>query len=122
MLFIHAFVLLLRYDALARFSDFETIYSLTKSRKVSNRPINSGTVENVCNAIKYACAWYPKDVLCLQRSFVTVSLLRKHGIGARLVIGSQTIPFKAHAWVEVRDQPVAEGSPVRATYAVLDRC
>lgn len=68
------------------------------------------------------CAWYPKQALCLQRSFVTTYLLRKHGIAAQMVLGAQKLPFKAHAWVEVDGRAINERSNAQATYAIWDRC
>jgi hypothetical protein len=76
----------------------------------------------VCTAVNYACVWYPKQALCLQRSFVTTYLLRKHGFAAQLVLGAQKLPFKAHAWVEVDGRAINERSEVQATYTVWDKC
>ena len=73
-------------------------------------------------AVNYAGVWYPKQALCLQRSFVTTYLLRKYGLSAHMVLGAQKLPFKAHAWVEVEGRAVNERSNVQATYAVWDRC
>ena len=67
------------------------------------------------------CVWYPKQALCLQRSFVVTYLLRKNGIPAQLVMGAQRLPFKAHAWVEVNGSAINERSNVRAAFAVWDR-
>jgi len=122
MLFLRAFLALFVYDALTTFCRFETIYSRVKHWNVTGSCVGENTLDRVCMAVNYACSWYPKQALCLQRSFVTTYLLRKHGIHALMVLGSQKLPFKAHAWVEVDGQAVNERSNVQATYAVWDRC
>jgi hypothetical protein len=122
MLFIQALLALLSYDILSRFFHFKTIYSAVKKWKVADRRRETGAVGRVCSAVNYACVWYPKQALCLQRSFVTVYLLRKYGIAAQMVLGAQKVPFKAHAWVEVNGHAVNERSDVQATYAIWDKC
>jgi len=61
-------------------------------------------------------------VLFLQRSAATACLLKKYGVAAQLVIGTQPLPFKAHAWVEVEGTVVNDKPYIREMYAVLDRC
>jgi hypothetical protein len=74
-------------------------------------------------AVNYACVWYPKQALCLQRAFVTTYLLRKHGefLQQTWSWARRNCPFKAHAWVEVDGRAVNERSNVQATYAVWDK-
>jgi len=122
MLFCRAIFTLLAYDVLSTVCRFNTLYLMIKRWKVALRPTDSATIERVCIAVNYACIWYPKQALCLQRSFVTTYLLRKSGIAAHMVLGAQKLPFKAHAWVEVDGRVINERSSVQATYAVWDRC
>jgi transglutaminase superfamily protein len=122
MLFFRALLTLFAYDVLSTFCRFETIYSMVKNWKLVSAPFSQDTINRVCIAVNYACAWYPKQALCLQRSFVTTYLLRKQGVPAHMVLGAQKLPFKAHAWVEVDGQAINERSNVQATYAVWDRC
>ncbi len=122
MLFIRALLTLFAYDLLSTFCRFETIYSMVKSWDVASAPSSQDTINRVSMAVNYACIWYPKQALCLQRSFVTTYLLRKHGVPAHMVLGAQKLPFKAHAWVEVDGHAINERSNVQATYAVWDRC
>jgi hypothetical protein len=122
MLFLRALFLLLAYDILNALCRFQTIYSMVRSWKVTPRTGVSNLIDKVCAAVNYACVWYPRQALCLQRSFVTTYLLRKHGVAAQMVLGAQKMPFKAHAWVEVDGRAINERSNVQATYAVWDRC
>jgi hypothetical protein len=121
-LFFRALFALFAFDALNTFCRFATIYTMVKRWKVGRNPANRDTRDRVCKAVNYACIWYPKQALCLQRSFVTTYLLRKYGIPAQMVLGAQKLPFKAHAWVEVDGQAINERSNVQATYAVWVRC
>ncbi len=122
MLFFRALLTLGAYDVLSIFCRFKTIYSMVQDWRVASAPSGEDTINRVCQAVNYACIWYPKQALCLQRSFVTTYLLRKSGVPAQMVLGAQKIPFKAHAWVEVDERAINERSNVQATYAVWDRC
>jgi hypothetical protein len=122
MLFVRALLTLFAYDVLSTFCRFETIYSMVKRWTVTRRPTDANTINRVCTATNYACIWYPKQVLCLQCAFVTTYLLRKKGVAAKMVLGAQKFPFKAHAWVEVEGRAINERSNVQVTYAVWDRC
>jgi hypothetical protein len=122
ILFCHALCLLLAYDILSALCRFQTIYSMVRGWKVNTNVDGPDTIDRVCVAVNFACVWYPKQALCLQSSFVTTYLLRKHGIPAQMVLGAQKLPFKAHAWVEVDGRAVNERSNVQETYAVWDRC
>jgi hypothetical protein len=122
MLFIRALLTLFAYDFLNTLCRFETIYSIVKDWRIASVSVSRDTVDHVCNTVNYACVWYPKQALCLQRAFVTTYLLRKRGVRAHMVLGAQKLPFKAHAWVEVNGQAINERSNVQSTYAVWVRC
>ncbi len=122
MTFFQALLLLFVYDILCTLRPFKVIHATIKRWRVANKSVGLATVDRICTAVNYACAWYPKQALCLQRSFVTTYLLRKRGVPATMVLGAQNLPFKAHAWVEVSGQAVNERSDIHATYAVWDRC
>lgn len=121
ILFIQALFILSAYDVVSVLCRFRTLYSMVKGWKVTGKAPGSNTVDRVCTAVNYACVWYPKQALCLQRSFVTTYLLRKNGVPAHMVLGAQKLPFKAHAWVEVEGRAINERSNVQVTYAVWER-
>jgi hypothetical protein len=73
-------------------------------------------------AVDLAAAYYPKRAWCLERSLVTLLLMRMRRWPARLVLGAKRMPFAAHAWVEMDGQVVNDDTRVRARYAVLERC
>ena len=122
ILFVQALFTLFAYDILSTICRFQTIYSMVKRWKINGKITGTGIPDRVCMAVNYACVWYPKQALCLQRSFVTAYLLRKHGVPAQMVLGAQKLPFKAHAWVEVDGRAINERLDVQTTYAVWDKC
>lgn len=122
ILFVEAVAALFVYDILSTLCPFRLLCRIVKGWTVVRKTRQSDVTERVCTVVNYACVWYPKQALCLQRSFVTTYLLRKRGVRAQMVLGAQKLPFKAHAWVEVEGRAVNERSNVQATYAVWDRC
>jgi hypothetical protein len=121
ILVLQALFMLLVYDILSALCRFQTIYSTMRSWKVNRKTDAPDVIDRVCTAVNYACVWYPKQALCLQRAFVTTYLLRRNGVAANMVLGAQKLPFKAHAWVEVDGLAVNERSNVQRTFAVWDR-
>src|SRR6266404_4942345 len=114
MLFFQTLFELLVYALISTFLPFKTLHATVKRWKVAQKPVTLDTIDRVCTAVNYACVWYPKQALCLQRSFVTTHLLRRRGVAAHMVLGAQKLPFKAHAWVEVNGRAVNERSNVQA--------
>ena len=122
MLFFQGLFTLLFFDILNTFCNFKTLHSTVKRWKVTDEPSGADTVGRICTAVNNCCVWYPKQALCLQRAFAMTYLLRRHGVPARMVLGAQKIPFKAHAWVEVNGIAVNERSDVHANYGIWERC
>src|SRR5713226_10619338 len=112
---LRALVALLAFDVLGFGckGSFARMHKLVRNWRVSRRTGPADAVDRVCKAVSYACVWYPKRVLCLQRSFVTTCLLRSCGISAQMVMGAQTLPFKAHAWTEVDGRAINEARDVQ---------
>jgi hypothetical protein len=121
-LFWKALFALIVFDLFKLGSNFARIHTLVRSWGTCSPPASTKMVEQVCRAINHACLWYPKRVLCLQRSAVTTCLLRNCGVPAQMVIGAQKCPFKAHAWTEVDGQAINERRDVQAAYLVWERC
>jgi len=121
-LVLHAYASLIDFDFCLARGDFAVLHD-----RVQNHPVRRGTssresVQEICSATDVACICYPKQVLCLQRSAVTVCLLRRRGYNAQMVIGAQQMPFRSHAWVEVDGRVVNDYPYIQEMYAVLDRC
>jgi|ERR1051326_2268549 hypothetical protein len=121
-LVMRAYAQLIMFDLYLKRQTFRALYD--KVRKYPVRSLSDGapTTEQVCYAVDFACIWYWKEVLCLQRSAATTCLLRANGVHAQLVIGAQPLPFRAHAWVEVNGHVVNDKPYTSEIYGVLDRC
>jgi hypothetical protein len=102
--------------------NFGALHDKVRSYPVSKPPASDNTIQKVCAAVDIACIWYRKEVLCLQRSATTACLLKRYGVPARMLIGAQQVPFRAHAWVEVDGRVVNDKPYMREMYAVLDHC
>ncbi|HEY6351203.1 MAG TPA: lasso peptide biosynthesis B2 protein [Candidatus Angelobacter sp.] len=113
---------LLFFDLFRFGRNFTKTHGLVQSWRIAPISTPANTVELVCRAVNYACVWYPKRVLCLQRSVVTTCLLRSCGIQAQMVMGAQKFPFKAHAWTEVEGHAINERRDVQSIYMVWERC
>ena len=48
---------------------------------------------------------------CLQRSLATALLCRMTGVWPTWCTGVRSQPFRAHAWIQVDDQPIGEAFP-----------
>lgn len=117
-----AYFQVIRMGRRLRSGDFQSFYEILRSQQVGREFAADGTIEKVCLAIDTACTWYWKEINCLHRSSATVWLLRKHGVPAKLLIGAQQMPFRAHAWVEVHGHVVNDKPYVKEIYSVLDCC
>ena len=113
---------LLLYDVIVAVGGFPALYNLVRKCSPSSEVPAADTCESVCRHVSQVCSWYPRRTLCLQRSAVLTCLLRRHGVPAELVIGASPMPFKAHAWVEVRGSVVNDKVSVQTKYVVLERC
>jgi hypothetical protein len=121
-LFWKALLGLAMFDLFRFGRSFCKTHDFVRGWKVSSRNVPAHISDQVCRALNHACVWYPKRVLCLQRSTVTTCLLRHVGVRADLVMGAQKFPFKAHAWTEVNGRPVNERKDVQSLYLVWERC
>jgi Transglutaminase-like superfamily len=110
-------------EFLMRFCGFKALHASIRKAPIRQvTPVNSPTSNDLCRAIDYACVFYFKPVLCLQRSSATTLLLRRYGWNAEMVIGAKLTPFQSHAWVEVEGSVVNDKSDIHDIYLVLERC
>jgi hypothetical protein len=121
-LVVQAYLKLIHFDLHLARKDFAALHNAVRKCPVANKPASPDAVEQICSAVDMACIWYWKEARCLQRSAATACLLKRHGVPARMVIGAQQMPFKAHAWVEVDGRVVNDKPYMPEMYGVLDRC
>jgi hypothetical protein len=122
LLVLHAYIKLIQFDLHMAKGDFCALYKKIRDYPRSGTKASPELVARICKAVDTACIWYWKEVLCLHRSAATVCLLKHYGVSAQMVIGTQQMPFSAHAWVEVDGYVVNDNSYTPEMYAVLDRC
>ena len=118
-----AFLGLLITDAVLQLLGFSRFHALV--RRLPARSVEGAGMaraQRIVRSVDQASAFYFKRAWCLQRSAVTVVLLRLAGLPARLVIGIQRIPFYAHAWVELDGRVVNDQPAVQRTFEVLETC
>ena len=113
---------LLYLDILMVFRSFATVRAVVQNQRTFAIKPAIRNRETICRAVDFACVFYFKHVLCLQRSAVTVVLLRRRGFEAELVIGAQLLPFQSHAWVEIQGEVVNDKPYINTVFQVLDRC
>jgi hypothetical protein len=121
-LVLESWFLLLRFEWITRSGGFNQIYRIVRKQPVRPTATRMVPREDLCRAMDYACVFYFKRVLCLQRSAATTLFLRRHGWRAEMVIGAQLLPFKSHAWCEIDGAVINDKPYTQDIYAVLDRC
>ncbi len=121
-LFFRSYLELIYFEFFLRRGRFASLREHVRSIPVRERASSPGEVDRICKAMDYACIWYWREVLCLQRSAATTCLLKKCGVRAELIIGAQQVPFRSHAWVEVDGNVVNDKPYVAEVFLVLDRC
>jgi len=120
---LRAWLLLLFVDCILHVRGFNALYMVVREQKpFARKRAVAPSIETLVVAMDYACVFYFKSVLCLQRSAATTLQLRRQGHSAEMVIGTSLIPFKSHAWVEIGTNIVNDKPYVRDIYQALERC
>ena len=113
-----AFCAMARYDLTNTVFGFRRVQQRLK-RSAVRRCARRQPAALLCAAVNLAACFYFKPVRCLQRSVVTVRLLRKYGIDGHLAIGYRPSPFLSHAWVEVDGQVVNDSPAYKERLEIL---
>jgi hypothetical protein len=119
---LQAYIGLIAHDLFMSRHEFASLHKRIKAFPLRAVTVDANVTVAVASALDIACCFYPKQALCLQRSAVFVRILRRNGIPAHMVIGAQTLPFKAHAWVEVDGQIINDRLASREKFLRLDVC
>lgn len=81
----------------------------SKNRIIENKKnIKDSDIEKIFYIIDRFTASDERQFSCLLRSVVAYIVLRNHGSLPTFNIGVSTDPFKAHAWIEINENPVCE--------------
>ena|ERR1700720_3971217 len=121
-LVLKSWLLLLYFACVMRFGDFKRLHRIVRKQKVKPSVKRGKTSKQLCDAVDWACVFYFRRVLCLQRSAATAVLLRHHGWNAQMVLGVQLLPFLSHAWVEIDRRIVNDKPYMTEIFQVLERC
>lgn len=122
-LVIKSYLFLLQVDITLRRHGFKRLYDSVREQPTGGvREGERIPFERLCHAMDLACVFYPKTVLCLQRSAAAVFFLRPYGWAAEFVTGCAIESFGNHAWVELKGQVVNDKPYMHEMYQVLDRC
>jgi hypothetical protein len=121
-LFAEAYCRLVAHDLFMRSHDFAELHAHVKNYPVRRTAREVNSARDICLALERACCFYPKHALCLQRSAVLIKMLRHRGFPARMIIGAQKLPFKAHAWVELNGEILNDRLSSREKFLVLEVC
>ena len=119
-LVVRAWIALIRYDLIAKVRGYQAVQDAAqREQRLTSANALRLPWKKVCDAVEVAAVLYFKQVHCLQRSAVTIQLLRRDGWDAHLVIGVQMIPFASHAWVELGGVVINDKPYMREKYRVL---
>ena len=117
-----AFFQLFIFELTQALGGFRLVHQTLKQWPVSAKRRTKVT-ETLSAALNQTARYYPKTVLCVQRSAALTCLLRSSGVPAETVIACRKVPFKGHAWVEVSGEVINENPRVQDFYnSVLSRC
>jgi hypothetical protein len=119
---IEAYARLSLHDLFMSRRDLAALLVTIKDCRVRAGRYSTAQLDQVAESVDLACAFYPKQALCLQRSAVLVKMLRKRGVPAKIIIGAQKLPFRAHAWVEVEGKIVNDRLAAREEFLVMEVC
>jgi nitrate reductase NapE component len=106
---------------LCKYVGYGTIRGAVARVRVAATPAPYDAVTLVRVAVRDACVFYVKPVMCLQRSAAVTRMLRRRGVPAELVIGHQAVPVLSHAWVELNGQIVWDSLPGISYFHIMDR-
>jgi hypothetical protein len=112
---------LLLYDVTQAMLGFQGVHRSLQHHIASRLSSRSELEATVCEAVRRITPFYWKRVQCLQSSVVTARVLRAYGTQADVVIGFQSAPFLAHAWVEVGGRIVNDSPAFQRKLQVLER-
>jgi hypothetical protein len=80
------------------------------------KPASQDYIHAVVRQVVSAAALSPLRAQCLEQSLLTLALLRRAGVDARLRFGVLQFPFRAHAWVEVDGAPINDSQETLKLY------
>jgi hypothetical protein len=119
---IEAYVRLIAHDIFMSRRNFAALHQRVKQFPARVKTATAVPGVAVSSALDLACCFYPRRVLCLQRSAVLTMMLRSRGLPAHMVIGAQKLPFKAHAWVVLDGDVLGDRLATQEKFLIVEIC
>lgn len=100
--------------------------ALNKLERIHSNSLTSHNEEylrqlEIPERFRNASLWSPFKIACLQMSYAIAYEYRRQGIDAQLVIGVRSLPFVAHAWVEIEGTVWGDEPNLPSLYGELYR-
>ncbi len=97
------------------------VIKLIKRKKIK---VNNGFSEDnnyykIANDLNYSCLFFPAKTKCLEWAMTYLFLALRKKYRCNLVIGVQTMPFIAHAWVDVNGKTLCDSSDLPEESVVI---
>ena len=118
--FIRSYLRLIYFDILMLRRDAAALRDKARLWPLGGRIMSSEEIGRISYAMDMACIWYRKEVLCLMRAAATTSVLRDYGEPVEMIVGTQIMPPKTHAWVEKDGRVVNDKPYMRQKYLVME--
>jgi hypothetical protein len=105
--------MLLKARLLFQFGGFHYVLKkISKNKPHSLRKVSQAEIDDLINNLDYACLYFPTKTKCLEWAVTYIFLAYRAQFGCDLAIGVQTMPFFAHAWVEINGQALTNSAEV----------
>lgn len=99
---------------------FSLLDGYARKYKILSTP-EQKEIDKMAYILDKACILYPAKILCLAWASTFVMLFLKRGWCCELVMGIQTSPFYAHAWVELNGKIINDDSQLQERLAPIFR-
>lgn len=113
------YLALFRIYTILHCKGLDSLINCIKKQKGTNccTMVEEDKIQNLVASLNQACKMFPWRIRCLEWSSTLVFLLLKKNVKANLVIGVQTNPFLAHAWVEYNGVVINDDSSLKESLA-----
>lgn len=92
---------------------------IKKKNSIDNAQSNMETVNKLRNNLNIACMFFPTKTKCLEWAIAYIFIAFRKKIKCNLVIGVQTMPFVAHAWIEYDNKPFSDSLDIANNVAII---
>lgn len=120
---VKTFLALIKIHYVMKNKGLQGLINLLNSESIKYKSVETNQDINLAHKLAYLidkmCFIYPKKTWCLAWAATLTYLLIKQGRGCSFVMGVQTLPFYAHAWVEVDKEVINDNPEIRKRLAPI---